>query len=61
VESVVLSSGGGPRFKSSATLARDLQAEFPEAAGFSSANLWRMKAFYEDTAPTKNSHRWCEK
>jgi len=30
-----------------ANLARDLQAEFPGASGFSAANLWRMKLFYE--------------
>jgi DUF1016 N-terminal domain len=30
-----------------ANLARDLQAEFPGAGGFSAANLWRMKLFYE--------------
>jgi predicted nuclease of restriction endonuclease-like (RecB) superfamily len=30
-----------------ASLARDLQAEFPGAAGFSTANLWRMKLFHE--------------
>lgn len=28
-------------------LARDLQAEFPGMGGFSAANLWRMKLFYE--------------
>lgn len=28
-------------------LAKDLQAEFPGASGFSVANLWRMKLFYE--------------
>lgn len=27
-------------------LARDLQAEFPGLAGFSAANLWRMRRFY---------------
>ena len=30
-----------------ANLARDLQSEFPAAAGFSAANLWRMKLFHE--------------
>jgi predicted nuclease of restriction endonuclease-like (RecB) superfamily len=30
-----------------ATLSKDLQAEFPGISGFSSANLWRMKLFYE--------------
>ena len=30
-----------------ANLATDLQAEFPGAGGFSAANLWRMKLFYE--------------
>jgi len=30
-----------------ASLARDLQSEFPGAAGFSAANLWRMKLFHE--------------
>jgi predicted nuclease of restriction endonuclease-like (RecB) superfamily len=29
------------------TLAKDLQAEFPGISGFSAANLWRMKSFYE--------------
>jgi predicted nuclease of restriction endonuclease-like (RecB) superfamily len=28
-------------------LARDLQAEFPGISGFSAANLWRIKSFYE--------------
>ncbi|MGL5078959.1 MAG: DUF1016 N-terminal domain-containing protein, partial [Waterburya sp.] len=28
-------------------LSQDLQTEFPGIAGFSSANLWRMKSFYE--------------
>lgn len=28
-------------------LARDLQAEFPGMSGFSAANLWRMRLFYE--------------
>jgi predicted nuclease of restriction endonuclease-like (RecB) superfamily len=28
-------------------LARDLREEFPGANGFSAANLWRMKTFYE--------------
>ena len=28
-------------------LARDLQLEFPAVSGFSAANLWRMKNFYE--------------
>lgn len=31
-------------------LAKDLQAEFRGVAGFSSANLWRMKQFYEEYA-----------
>jgi predicted nuclease of restriction endonuclease-like (RecB) superfamily len=30
-----------------ANLARDLQSEFPGAAVFSAANLWRMKLFHE--------------
>ena len=30
-----------------ATLAVDLQREFPNTSGFSSANLWRMKGFFE--------------
>ena len=30
-----------------ANLARDLREEFPGANGFSAANLWRMKVFYE--------------
>jgi predicted nuclease of restriction endonuclease-like (RecB) superfamily len=29
------------------TLARDIQAEFPGISGFSSANLWRMRHFYD--------------
>ena len=29
-----------------ATLAVDLQREFPNTSGFSSANLWRMKGFF---------------
>ncbi len=28
-------------------LAKDLQAEFPGISGFSTANLWRMRLFYE--------------
>ncbi len=28
-------------------LAKDLQAEFPGISGFSAANLWRMRLFYE--------------
>ena len=28
-------------------LAIDLQAEFPGVGGFSSSNLWRMRAFFE--------------
>ncbi len=28
-------------------LSQDLQAEFPGVSGFSAANLWRMKLFYE--------------
>jgi predicted nuclease of restriction endonuclease-like (RecB) superfamily len=28
-------------------LAKDLQAEFPGIGGFSAANLWRMRLFYE--------------
>jgi predicted nuclease of restriction endonuclease-like (RecB) superfamily len=31
-------------------LARDLQAEFPGLGGFSAANLWRMRRFYESYA-----------
>lgn len=31
-------------------LARDLQAEFPGLGGFSAANLWRMRRFYETYA-----------
>lgn len=30
-----------------ANLARDLRVEFPGANGFSAANLWRMKIFFE--------------
>ena len=30
-----------------ATLSSDLQSEFPGISGFLSANLWRMKLFYE--------------
>lgn len=31
-------------------LAKDLQNEFPGISGFSSANLWRMRLFYETFA-----------
>ena len=31
-------------------LAKDLQAEFPGISGFSAANLWRMRLFYETYA-----------
>ena len=31
-------------------LAKDLQAEFPGIGGFSAANLWRMRLFYESYA-----------
>ncbi len=31
-------------------LARDRQAEFPGLGGFSAANLWRMRRFYETYA-----------
>lgn len=31
-------------------LARDLQTEFPGITGFSAANLWRMRLFYESYA-----------
>jgi predicted nuclease of restriction endonuclease-like (RecB) superfamily len=31
-------------------LAKDLQAEFPGISGFSAANLWRMRLFYESYA-----------
>lgn len=31
-------------------LAKDLQNEFPGISGFSSANLWRMRLFYENYA-----------
>lgn len=31
-------------------LAKDLQAEFPGIGGFSAANLWRMRLFYETYA-----------
>lgn len=34
-------------------LAKDLQAEFPGAKGFSSVNLWKMKQFYETYAENK--------
>jgi len=32
------------------TLANDLQAEFPGIGGFSAANLWRMRLFYDTYA-----------
>lgn len=35
------------------TLSEDLQAEFPGVGGFSAANLWRMKLFYETYAEHK--------
>ena len=31
-------------------LAKDLRAEFPGIGGFSAANLWRIKSFYETYA-----------
>jgi predicted nuclease of restriction endonuclease-like (RecB) superfamily len=30
------------------SLAADLRAEFPGVSGFSAANLWRIRAFYEE-------------
>src|SRR5262245_25413211 len=36
------------------TLARDLRAEFPGVSGFSAANLWRMKLFYETYTASPN-------
>ena len=42
-------------------LAADLRMDFPGVGGFSSSNLWRMKAFSKPTTPWKNSHHWCEK
>jgi len=32
------------------SLAKDLRAEFPGVSGFSAANLWRIKQFYEEYA-----------
>jgi hypothetical protein len=32
------------------SLSQDLQNEFPGISGFSSANLWRMRLFYETYA-----------
>jgi predicted nuclease of restriction endonuclease-like (RecB) superfamily len=34
-------------------LATDLQAEFPGVAGFSAANLWRIRGFYEEYASSE--------
>lgn len=34
-------------------LAKDLQAEFPGVSGYSTANLWRMKLFYESYVDNK--------
>jgi hypothetical protein len=42
-------------------LARDLREEFSGSNGFSAANLWRMKNFYEAYGANENSHRLCEK
>jgi predicted nuclease of restriction endonuclease-like (RecB) superfamily len=36
-------------------LGRDLRAAFPETQGFSSRNLWRMRALYRAYAPSGNS------
>ena len=36
-----------------ANLARDLRVEFPGANGFSAANLWRMKIFFEAYAESE--------
>ena len=30
------------------SLAADLRAEFPGVSGFSAANLWRIRAFYDE-------------
>jgi predicted nuclease of restriction endonuclease-like (RecB) superfamily len=35
-------------------LAQDIQAEFPGISGFSTANLWRMRAFYLAYAENRN-------
>lgn len=35
------------------TLAQDLQLEFPGVSGFSAANLWRMRAFFETYADSE--------
>ncbi len=46
------------------TLAKDLQKEYPEIKGFSSANLWRMRTFYlnyknsEKLAPLVREISW---
>ncbi|MFH0701348.1 MAG: PDDEXK nuclease domain-containing protein [Candidatus Woesearchaeota archaeon] len=46
------------------TLAKDLQIEYPEIKGFSSANLWRMRNFYlnykdnEKLAPLVREISW---
>jgi hypothetical protein len=42
-------------------LADDLRKEFPGTNGFSAANLWRMKNFYEVYGRMQNSHSLCEK
>ncbi len=34
-------------------LAKDLQSEFPGIGGFSAANLWRIRLFYETYAPNE--------
>jgi hypothetical protein len=44
-----------------ATLASDLSREFPGVNGFSAANLWRMKSFYEAYGADPKLARWCEK
>ena len=49
------------------TLAGDLQAEFPSIKGFSAANLWRTRPFYdtyarnEKLAPSVREIGWCFK
>jgi predicted nuclease of restriction endonuclease-like (RecB) superfamily len=35
-------------------LAQDIQSEFPSISGFSTANLWRMRAFYRAYAENPN-------
>ena len=43
------------------SLAEDLRLEFPSANGFSAANLWRMRNFYEAYGQNEKLAQLCEK